>query len=285
MRMQLPSHQLQAFFETVQAGGFSRAAKKLGITQSALSQRISGLEGQLEATLLIRDPAGPRLTEAGEQLLRYCQAQGSLEQEVLAQLKKAGTEQRGVVRIGAFSSVLRSVLIPSLAKFLRANPEVRCEFRSYEVVDLPDALRNAEVDFVVLDHHLERTGLCEHVLGQEEYVVIESARHESPEGLYLDHGPHDNATESFFRSQPGAPARYRRSFMGDVYGILDAVELGLGRAVMSKHLLKDGAKVRVVEGYRRYRRPITLNYYEQAYYPELHRKVVEVLRENCAAYL
>ncbi len=283
--MKTPSHQLAAFFETANCQSFSKAAKRLNITQSALSQRISGLEDELETTLLIRDPQGPRVTEAGEMLLRFCQVQGALEQEVLAKLKKAGTHYAGVVRIAGFSSVLRSVVIPALAEFLRANPEVHCEFRSFEVVDLVQVLRNAEADFIVLDYHLQRTGIQEYVLGQEEYVVIESAEYPSPKDIYLDHGPHDNATESFFAIQPQAPKKYRRSFMGDVYGILNGVELGLGRAVMSKHLLQGNRKVKVVKGYKKYVRDISLNHYEQPYYSELQQKIVAVLRENCRRFL
>src|SRR4051812_16084592 len=123
--MKLSSLQLEAFFETAKLGSFSRAAAHLGITQSALSQRVANLEGELQVTLLIRDPGGPILTGAGERLLRYCQVNNSLEQEILGQLKAEGFS--GVVRIAAFSSVLRSVIIPSLAPFLRAHRGVQCE--------------------------------------------------------------------------------------------------------------------------------------------------------------
>jgi DNA-binding transcriptional LysR family regulator len=283
--MKVPSHQLAAFYETALARSFSKAAKKLGITQSALSQRISQLESEIETTLLVRQAGGPRLTEAGEMVLRFCQVQGSLEQEVLAKLKKSGSAYAGVVRIAGFSSVLRSVLIPALGDFLRANPGVHCEFRSHEMPELYEVLRHAEADFVVLDYHLEKSGIEEYVIGREEYVVIESAHYESPSDVYLDHGPQDNATESFFRAQSGAPKKYRRSFMGDVYGIINGVELGLGRAVMSKHLVEGNKKVKEVSGYKKYYRDITLNHFAQPYYSELHRKVVQVLRKESGRFL
>ncbi|MGZ3711533.1 MAG: LysR family transcriptional regulator [Bdellovibrionota bacterium] len=283
--MKIPSHQLAAFFETAQARSFSKAAKRLGVTQSALSQRISHLENELETTLFIREAGGPRLTEAGELMLRFCQVQGSLEQEVLSKLQKSGTAYAGVVRVAGFSSVMRSVLMPALADFLRANPAVHCEFRSFEMGELFEVLRNAEADFVVLDYHLEKSGIQEYVLGREEYVVIESQQYASAPDIYLDHGPQDDATEAFFRTQPGAPKKYQRSFMGDVYGIISGVELGLGRAVMSKHLLKGNKKVKEVGSYKKYYREITLNHFAQPYYSELHQKVVQVLRAECGKFL
>jgi DNA-binding transcriptional LysR family regulator len=281
--MKLAAHQLEAFYQTAQLKSFTRAAQVLAITQSALSQRIAHLEDDLEVTLFIRDPSGPILTTAGETLLRYYQISHSLESEVLSELKSNTQTLSGVVRIAGFSSVLRSVIIPSLAPFLRANPHVQCEFRSYEVVDLYNVLRNAQADFVILDYHLQKPGVVEHLLGREEYVVIESARFSTNENVYLDQGPHDNATESFFREQQKLPKNFRRTFMGDVYGIINGVELGLGRAVMSNHLLKGNNKVRKVRGYKKYFRDVTLNYYEQPYYSKLHQQIVAYLTQNSSA--
>jgi hypothetical protein len=62
--------------------------------------------------------------------------------------------------------------------------------------------------------------------------------------VYLDHYPQDNATEAFFAHQ-GVTFAKVRSYMGDVYAILDGVALGLGRAVMSKHMLERDARFRI----------------------------------------
>lgn len=277
--MKLTNHQLRAFFETAKLRSFSKAAEELNVTQSALSQRVSNLEGELETTLFIRDTSGPILTESGEMLFRYCQFNDTAENEVLVKLKSGREMVSGVIRIAGFSSVLRSVIIPSLAPFLRKHPHVQCEFRSYEVIELYEILKMAKTDLVILDYNLKKDGIVEEVLGQEEYVVIESSKFEAPSDIYLDHGPHDNATESFFRFQDRRPTSYRRTFMGDVYGILNGVELGLGRAVMSKHLLKGNNKVKIVKGYKKYCRDITLNYYEQPYYPHLHKLIIEELKK------
>lgn len=284
MTMKITAHQLAAFYETVKCRSFTRAAESLAVTQSALSQRIANLEADLEVTLFIRESSGPVLTSAGELLLRYCQVTDSLENEILGQLKSTTNELRGSVRIAAYSSVLRSVIMPSLAGFLRIHPKIQCEFRSYEVADLAQVLKNAEADFIIADYHLNKNGVREHILGQEEYVIIESAKYASPSDLYLDHGPDDYATESFFKSQPGTQKSYRRSFMGDVYGILNGVELGLGRAVMSKHLLKGNSRVRMIKGYKRYFRDVTLNYFEQPYYSRLQTEIIKQLNSNTTAY-
>jgi DNA-binding transcriptional LysR family regulator len=185
------------------------------------------------------------------------------------------------VRIAAFSSVLRSVIIPALAPFLRKHSKVQIEFRSYEMVQLESVLQRGEADFVVTDYRMKKNQVEEHLLGKEEYVVIESSKHPSPEDIYLDHGPQDNATESYFAAQKMAPKHYRRTFMGDVYGIIDGVQEGLGRAVMSKHLIKGQKNLKIIKGYKPYFREIVLHSYKQSYTPKLQQLVIQELEKSC----
>lgn len=278
--MELPSHELKAFAETARTQNMTVAARNLLITQSALSQRIQKLESLLECTLFIRDRAGIKVTEAGLSLLRYTQSVDSIEEEFLYNLKSSRNEIAGNIRIAAYSSILRSLIIPALASFLRKNPKVHCEFQSYEVAELPRVLDHGEADFVISDYRMNKSHLVETLLGHEEYVVIESSKHKSPETVYLDHGPHDNATESYFASQKNAPKFYKRSFMGDVYGILDGVEEGLGRAVMSKHLLDGRKNIVVVSGYKAYSREIVLHHFKRDYLPRLYLAVLKELSEK-----
>ena len=285
MAMKLPSHQISAFLELAKTKNFSKAADKLGVTQSALSQRVSNLESDLETTLLIRGTNGLQLTPAGELLLRYCQTAESLEDELLGKLKSSSPALSGVIRVAGFSSVMRSMIIPSLASFLRANPQVTCEFKSYEVDELFEVLKSSKADLIVTDHCLKKSGVIEHALGKEEYVVIESAKYKTPADLYLDHGPFDTATEDFFRAQGGTPKNYRRSFMGDVYGIINGVEEGLGRAVMSKHLIKKNSKVKIIPGYKKFSKTVSLNYFDQSFYSALHKAVVQELQEQALQHL
>src|SRR6476661_642944 len=112
----LSSINLDAFLACAQTGNFTRASEKLHITQSALSQRVQNLEAELETSLFIRDRAGIRLTEQGTELLRYCQSRTAIENEVVDRIKGASsTELSGVIRIGGFSSIMRSIILPALA--------------------------------------------------------------------------------------------------------------------------------------------------------------------------
>ena len=114
MIMNLSSLGLSAFQVCAQVGHFTKAAEQLSITQSALSQRIKNLERELETTLLVRDRTGVRLTETGSTLLRYCRLREALEVEAISQLKGGSKDElSGHIRIGGFSSVMRSVVLPA----------------------------------------------------------------------------------------------------------------------------------------------------------------------------
>lgn len=267
---------LSAFSESAKTLNMTEASRNMGITQSALSQRLAQLEDELETTLFFRDSKGLVLTESGERLLRFAETNQGLEEELLRDLKGTKGELSGSIRIAGFSSIMRSLIIPSLSPILRKNTGINLSFQSHEVAELPGILSSSRADFIILDYGMNKKGIAEEVLTDEEYVVIESAMYKSPQDIYLDHGPMDNATESYFSHQ-GKYQPYRRSFMGDVYGIILGVEEGLGRAVMSKHLVEDNKKVKILKGFKPYRRPITLHYYERAYYPELFTKIKEEL--------
>lgn len=282
--MKLSHINLVAFFELAKARSFSKAAENLHITQSALSQRIAKLEADLEVSLFIRESSGITLTDQAQALLRYCQMAQSIEEETLGNLNLNQSELSGTIRVAGFSSVMRSVIIPAISPFLRAHPKINCEFSSYEVFELFEVLRSSKADVIILDYHLQKSGIIEHAIGKEEYVVIESSKYKGPSDLYLDHGPNDNATESFLKFQNIATKPYRRGFMGDVYGIIDGVEQGLGRAVMSEHLIRQNKKIKIIKGYKKYYRDITLNYYDQPYYSKLHQAICQEIQNKASNF-
>jgi DNA-binding transcriptional LysR family regulator len=127
----MPRHNLndlQAFLAVAREGSFTRAAARLGVTQSALSQTVSGLEKRLQIRLLTRTTRSVSPTSAGERLM---QAIGYRFDEVEAELD-ALTELRdkpaGTVRITCGDFVLRTVLLPRLAPVLLEYPDVKVEF-------------------------------------------------------------------------------------------------------------------------------------------------------------
>lgn len=283
--MSLPSHELEAFRAIAQTLSFSAAAERVHVTQPALSQRIQSLERTLGLTLFIRDRKGVRLTEAGSRLLRYCQVKDHLESEMLSDLKGGEVgELGGQLRLAAYSSVLHPVLVPALGGLLRKNPSIHFDFSVHELRDLPGVLERGEADFIVLDHVLERASLESVVLGHERYVQIQSSQYEVRD-LFLDHDPQDRSTELYFRAQGQTELALRRSYMDDVSGILGGVALGLGQAVVPRHLLPEGFPVRVIEPAVPVEFPVALHYFRQPHYTKLQQAVIDTVTRECRTFL
>ncbi|UDG74192.1 LysR family transcriptional regulator [Achromobacter sp. 77] len=117
------------YFVTVaREGSFTRAASLLGVTQSALSQSVSGLETRLQIRLLRRTTRSVSPTAAGERLLN---AIGNRFDEIEAELDEL-TELRdkpaGTVRITCGDYVLHSILLPKLTPLMREYPDIKLEF-------------------------------------------------------------------------------------------------------------------------------------------------------------
>ncbi len=275
--MALSSSQLEAFLAVAQTRSFTKAADRLHVTQSALSQRILNLEAEIESGLFIRDRAGLKITEVGHELLRYCQAKEALEGEFIQQLKAAtSADLAGVIRIAGFSSVMRSVVLPILTTLQADHPALRLEVSSRETNELPDLLKRGEVDFIVLDGTLEREDLKVIALGDELNVLVEKKNYKGRD-VYLDHDENDQVTARYLKLQQRKSVKIQRHYLDDVYGLIDGVRLGLGRSVLPKHLIRGFKDLRIIHPETVLRIPANLHFYQAAYYSKLHQAVVEAL--------
>src|SRR4051794_23798796 len=118
---------LVAFLMVAREQSFTRAAAQLGVSQSALSQTIRGLEARLGVRLLTRTTRRVSPTEAGERLFRTV---GPRFEEVDAELA-AVTELReraaGMIRLTATENAAETVLWPVLERFLPQYPDINVE--------------------------------------------------------------------------------------------------------------------------------------------------------------
>jgi len=128
---------VEAFLRVAARRSFRQAADDLGITPSAISQTIRGLEARVGVALFTRTTRNVGLTEAGERFLEH--ARPAFEEMVAAGDAARGLAQRprGLLRLAAPRAVVPLLLQPVLASFAEAYPEVVVEIvASEEPVDL-----------------------------------------------------------------------------------------------------------------------------------------------------
>jgi len=118
---------LSAFLIVAREGSFRKAAARLGVSQSALSYTIRELEARLKLRLLTRTTRSVSPTAAGERLLRNV---GPRLEEIETELEALGElreKPAGTIRITTLEFAADSILVPKLAKLLRAYPDIKVE--------------------------------------------------------------------------------------------------------------------------------------------------------------
>jgi DNA-binding transcriptional LysR family regulator len=130
-------------------GSFGRAAKRLGYTQSAISQQIATLE-RIVGLRLIERPGGPRpisLTEAGQILLRHAEAIQARLLAAKADMSALEAGDAGRLRVGTFQSVGAKIIPTLLRRFSASHPGVEIVLReSQDENELLEMVERGELD-------------------------------------------------------------------------------------------------------------------------------------------
>jgi DNA-binding transcriptional LysR family regulator len=128
---------LLAFVAVGRERSFTKAAARLGVSQSALSHTIRELEARLGVRLLTRTTRSVSPTEAGERLLQNIAPRFEEIEAELASLQDLREKPAGTIRLTAGDHAIRSVLWPKLEKFLPKYPDIKVEIAiDYGLTDI-----------------------------------------------------------------------------------------------------------------------------------------------------
>jgi DNA-binding transcriptional LysR family regulator len=128
---------LLVFLAVAKERSFTRAAAKLGVSQSALSHTIRGLEERLGLRLLTRTTRSVSPTEAGERLLHTVGPRFEEIEAELVALSELREKPAGTIRINAIDYVADTILWPKLAKLLGQYPDIKVEITiDYGLTDI-----------------------------------------------------------------------------------------------------------------------------------------------------
>ncbi|KAA0077562.1 LysR family transcriptional regulator [Tardiphaga sp. P9-11] len=128
---------LLAFFAVAKEASFTRAAAKLGVSQSALSHTIRGLEERLGLRLLTRTTRSVAPTEAGERLIRTISPKLEEIDAELAAVTELREKPAGTIRITTGEHSAETIIWPALAKLLPRYPDIKAELVvDYGLIDI-----------------------------------------------------------------------------------------------------------------------------------------------------
>ncbi|NKK72544.1 LysR family transcriptional regulator [Rhizobium leguminosarum bv. viciae] len=255
---------LIAFIAVARAQSFTKAAGKLGVSQSALSHTIRGLEERLGLRLLTRTTRSVSPTEAGERLLVSIGPRLDEIESELAALSAFREKPAGTIRINAGEHAADAVLWPALQKLLPDYPDINVEIIvDYGLTDIVAERYDAGVrlgEQVAKDMIAVRIGpdMRMAVVGAPAYFDTR-AKPLTPQDL-TDHNcinlrlPTYGSVYAWEFEKDGRELRVRvegQLVFNNIALRLNAVLAGLGLAYMPENLvethLADGRLVRVLE--------------------------------------
>jgi len=128
---------LQAFLAVAREGSFTRAAAQMGVSPSALSHSLRGLESRLGVRLLNRSTRSVSATQAGERLLTSLAPKFAEIEAALAHLSEWREKPAGTIRITTVDQAAHTILLPKLGPLLRDYPDIHLELSvDYALTDI-----------------------------------------------------------------------------------------------------------------------------------------------------
>lgn len=168
---------LALFHAVARAGGISRAAAAVRISQPAISKQIAELEDALGVRLLERLPRGCRLTGAGTILANYAQRWLSLENDAARAIEEYRGLKRGRLAVGASMTIGGYLLPRAVADFHRRFPEIELHLEIANTEHIQQALVSGSIELGLTEGLIESDELKSTVFFQDELIAIAPAGH------------------------------------------------------------------------------------------------------------
>lgn len=252
---------LAAFLAVAEERSFTRAAARLGASQSALSHTVRRLEARLGLRLLLRTTRSVAMTEAGERLAETLRPAFDGISARIDSLSELRDRPAGTIRITCGEHAARTVLWPMLERFLPLYPDIRVEIATdYRMVDLAEGRFDAGIR---LGEHLADDMIAVPISGDKRMVVVGSP------GYFADRPiprtPHDLTAHACINlrlptrgglyvwefEKDGRPLNVRVDgpvIVNDMLLMMKGALSGLGLAiVMDDQVVEDVAEGRLVQ--------------------------------------
>lgn len=277
---------LNTFAAVADTLNFTRAAERVHLSQSSVTEQIQSLEAELGARLFDRSRRRLSLTPAGLRLQAYAAELLKLADEAHAAVAEASDTVSGSLVIGGLETLCAARLPELIAEFHRRHAAVELTLKTADSGSLRRGIRNGDFDAgFFFGEAPEETDVRSESLAEEQLLIILPPDHRLAGRTEV--GPEDLANDAFLVTQPGCI--YRRMFdeafagtlperpkpMGEVASlglIRGLVEAGLGCALVPRSALamRPGHVVAIPWSGRRRTAPVTMMWrHRRVYAPAL----------------
>jgi DNA-binding transcriptional LysR family regulator len=284
---------METFVRIVDAGNLSAAAAQLGTTQPTVSRRLQALERSLGVRLIRRSTHSMTLTEDGQRCLERARELLANWHAFEADLRGAGDEPEGTLRVIAPHAFGQQQLVAPLADYLARYPRVAVEWLLHD--RRPDFIAEA-IDCAVQVGEVDDQTVVAIKLAEVPRIVV--AAPALAAGLPAAQAPADLATLPWLSMRPyyrtevtlssldgGPDARFAiapRMSTDSLYALRTAAVMGVGAAVASAWLvaedIEQGRLVHLAPQWRAAPLPVWLVYPKARFYPARLRRFLDTIR-------
>ena len=291
---------METFVRIVDAGNLSAAAAQLGTTQPTVSRRLQALERSLGVRLLRRSTHSMTLTEDGQRCLERARELLASWHAFEADLRGAGDEPEGTLRVIAPHAFGQQQLVAPLADYLARHPRVAVEWLLHD--RRPDFIAEG-IDCAIQVGEVDDQTVVAIKLAEVPRIVVAAPAlaallpaTQQPDDLarlpWLSMRPYYR-TEVVLSALAGGPdarvAIAPRMSTDSLYALRTAAVMGVGAAVASAWLVADdiaqGRLVHLAPQWRAAPLPVWLVYPKARFYPARLRRFLDVIRASAVSAL
>ena len=146
----------EALLLSVELGSFSKAADKLGITQSGLTHMMNSLEKEIGFPVLTRNFNGVQLTPKGEKLLEDMKALTEASQHLKNKIAYINESSRKTITIGSYTSISIAWVLPIIKQFNEEYPDINVEIRGGTIEQNYSWVKDGLVDFAFASNQFDK---------------------------------------------------------------------------------------------------------------------------------
>jgi LysR family transcriptional regulator, chromosome initiation inhibitor len=278
----------KAFLAVIECGTVSGAGKILGLTQTAVTQRIRALEEEVGVSLFIRSKSGMKVTDEGGIVYRHCLAANGIENELQSLMRKLGKETDIEFNIAGISSIVSGRILFQIADVLQKWPRLSVNYHIESHDTAVNSLKSGKTDLTVLRSSEVIPELTSKPLRPIEFKLMatkEWKKREFKEILKNERmicfsKSDEHSVDYLDIYNLGSLLGRKRVYTNENRALQNQIELGLGFGLLPKELadplIKQGKAFAMNSG-RTMNLPISLAWYGRSEMPAYMKEIIDAI--------
>ncbi len=279
---------LRAFLAIVESGTVHAAAGLLGLTQTAVTQRLKGLESELSLTLFLRSRRGMALTAEGSALLQYCRATQELEGIFLSRVSGEIKDDVSLTLVGP-TSALSTRVVDNCYGLYAKHPHLRLHLRVDDHSNRVDLVRRGLADMAIVPPDDVPNEMESKLLKPDRYFLVASAQWKGRKlqdiletERIIDFYENDETTRKYLK-QFGlvSQAKKERLYVNENEALIRLFSQGVGYGTLSESVarphLEEGRLILLNKGQMR-EDPLALIWYARTQKPDYLEDLIRAIR-------